>query len=128
MNRQSELFTNEETIRTFCKIYGLRLSCSIFFDKHRVLILDSLFSLCRFLKVDSSGEYREFLAYYDSNISREDACKKLVDLILESYELSYLFRNLDATAHEKRIPLSGINTLEELLVHLDIESGGKSEY
>lgn len=106
----------------------MRLSCSIFFDKHRVLILDSLFSLYRFLKVDSSGEYREFLAYYDSNISREDACKKLVDLILESYELSYLFRNLDATATEKRIPLSGINTLEELLVHLDIESGGKSEY
>lgn len=116
--------TYEEIIKTFCKVYDLRLSRSMFFDKHRVMILDSICSLCRFLKVDSSGETRDFLAYYDSSISREDACKKIVDLILESYELSYLFRTSDEKVFEKLIPLSSFNTLEELLVHLDIESGG----
>lgn len=116
--------TYEEIIMTFCKVYGLRLSCSRFFDKHRVMILDSLDSLCHFLKVNSFGYTISFMSCYDSRTSREDACKKLVDMILESYGLVYVFLALGKKPTDKKIPLSNFNTLEELLMHLDLESGG----
>ena len=119
--------TYEEIIMTFCKVYDLRLSCSKFFDKHRVMILDSLDSLCHFLKVNSFGYTISFMSCYDSRTSREDACKKLVDMILESYGLN-IFLTLNGKIADKKIPLSNFNTLEELLVHLDLESGGAIQY
>lgn len=119
--------TYEEIIMTFCKVYDLRLSCSMFFDKHRVMILDSLCGLCQFLKVNSSGYTISFMSCYDSSISREDACKKLVDMILDSYGLVHVFLALGKKPVDKKIHLSNFNTLEELLMHLDLESGGTSQ-
>ena len=114
----------EEIIMTFCKVYDLRLSCSMFSDKHRVMILDSMYGLCQFLKVNSFGYTISFMSCYDSSISKEDACKKLVNMILESYGFLHIFLTLDGKIADKKIPLSNLNTLEELLMHLDLESGG----